>query len=95
MLERLRIALPEIRPEADFSGEADFMTALKAAIGSDVDITAEMMDKPEYVEMGKDSFLFAATPASFALWLLDKRGLLRRLRLSTGRRSRRPTVALW
>jgi len=55
-----------IRPEADFSGEADFMKALKAAIGSDVDITAQVMDTPEYVALAKDAFLFTATPESFA-----------------------------
>ena len=42
------------------------MTALKEAIGSDVAITAKMMDTPEYKVLEKDAFLFTATPESFA-----------------------------
>ena len=34
--------------------------------GSDVDITAQVMDTPEYVALAKDAFLFTATPESFA-----------------------------
>eukprot|EP00501_MAST-03F_sp_TOSAG23-6_P000704 GSMAST32.ASY1.ANO1.732.1 assembled CDS len=65
-----------IRPEADFSGEIDFMTALKNAIGADVVCTDKALDCPKFAHFAGDNFLKAATPATFAASVLEEKNMM-------------------